>query len=149
MKVILLKNVRKLGKKDEVMEVSDGYARNYLIKNHLAIQYTSGSSKVLEQQQEVRQEQEDELKEQAEQVKAQLAKTPVEFMLAAGKEGQVFGSVSSKNIVAALQKKGIQVDKRKVLLDTPISSLGTTRVKVDLYRNQVIGEIVVKVRQKG
>ena len=148
MKVILLKDVRKLGKKDEVMEVSDGYARNYLIKNHLAIQYTSGSSKVLEQQQEVRQEQEDELKEQAEQVKAQLAKTPVEFMLAAGKEGQVFGSVSSK-IVAALQKKGIQVDKRKVLLDTPISSLGTTRVKVDLYRNQVIGEIVVKVRQKG
>ena len=136
MKVILLKDVRKLGKKDEVMEVSDGYARNYLIK-------------VLEQQQEVRQEQEDELKEQAEQVKAQLAKTPVEFMLAAGKEGQVFGSVSSKNIVAALQKKGIQVDKRKVLLDTPISSLGTTRVKVDLYRNQVIGEIVVKVRQKG
>lgn len=115
----------------------------------MAIQYTSGSSKVLEQQQEVRQEQEDELKEQSEQVKAQLLKTPVEFMLAAGKEGQVFGSVSSKNIVAALQKKGIQVDKRKVLLDTPISSLGTTRVKVDLYRNQVIGEIVVKVRQKG
>ncbi len=149
MKVILLKDVRKLGKKDEVKEVSDGYARNYLIKNGLAVQYTAGSSKVLEKQQEARQEHENELKAEAEKIKEKLQNTPVEFALSAGKEGQVFGSVSSKNIVAALQKKGIQVDKRKILLESPISSLGTTRVKVDLYRNQVIGEIVVKVRQKG
>ena len=148
MKVILLKDVRKLGKKDEVKEVSDGYARNYLIKNGLAVQYTAGSSKVLEKQQEARQEHENELKAEAEKIKETLQNTPIEFALSA-KEGQVFGSVSSKNIVAALQKKGIQVDKRKILLESPISSLGTTRVKVDLYRNQVIGEIVVKVRQKG
>jgi large subunit ribosomal protein L9 len=149
MKVILLKDVRKLGKKDDVKEVSDGYARNYLIKNGLAVQYTSGSSKVLEKQKEIRKEHEDELKAEAEKVKEKLQNTPVEFMLATGKEGQVFGSVSSKNIVASLQKKGIQVDKRKIMMEAPISSLGTTRVKVDLYRNQVIGEIIVKVRQKG
>lgn len=149
MKVILLKDVRKLGKKDEVKEVSDGYARNYLIKNGLAVQYTAGSSKVLEKQQEARAEHENELKKEAEKIKETLQNTPVEFSLSAGKEGHVFGSVSTKNIVAALQKKGIQVDKRKILLESPISSLGTTRVKVDLYRNQVIGEIIVKVRQKG
>lgn len=149
MKIILLKDVRKVGKKDEIKEVSDGYARNYLIKNGLAVQYTAGSSKVLEKQLEERSEHEHELKVEAEKIKEQLADTPVEFLLNAGKEGQVFGSVSTKNIAAALQKKGIHVDKRKMLLESPITSLGTTRVKVDLYRNQVIGEIVVKVRQKG
>lgn len=148
MKVILLKDVRKLGKKDEVKEVSDGYARNYLIKKGIAVQYTKGSKKKLEAQMEQRQEHEEELKQEAEKTKALLAKTPIEFYLNAGKEGQVFGSVSSKNIVTALQKKNIQIDKRKIVLDAPISSLGMTRVKVDLYRNQVIGEIIVRVRQK-
>ena len=149
MKVILLKDIRKLGKKDEIKEVSDGYARNYLIKNGYAVAYTKGSKKVLDKQMEVLKEEEAELKKQAEAIKEQLENTPIEFLLNAGANGQVFGSVSTKNIVAALQKKGIQIDKHKILLDAPISSLGTTRVKVDLYRNQVIGEIVVKVRQKG
>lgn len=149
MKVILLKDIRKLGKKDDVKEVSDGYARNYLIKNGWAVAYTKGSKKVLDQQLEVRQEEEAELKKEAEALKVQLENTPIEFSLAAGANGQVFGSVSSKNIVAALQKKGIQIEKRKIDLASPIASLGTTRVPVDLYRNQVIGEIIVKVLQKA
>lgn len=149
MKVILLKDVKNVGKKDEVKEVSDGYARNFLIKNKMAIAYTKGSQKVLGQQLEERQKQEDELKAQAQVVKEKLQETPVEFSLSAGKEGQVFGSVSSKQIAEALNQKGIKVDKRKIQLDQSISSLGTTRVKVDLYRGQVIGEIIVKVHPKG
>ena len=77
-----------------------------------------------------------------------MAKTPIEFHLKTGKEGQAFGSVSSKNIVQALNQKGIAVNKQKIRLEQPITSLGTTRVKVDLYKNQVIGEIVVRVREK-
>lgn len=149
MKVILLKDVRKVGKKDEVKDVSDGYARNYLIKNGMAVQYTKGSKKILDEQLKQQQIQADTLKMEAEKTKEILQNTPIEFFLNAGKDGQVFGSVSSKNIVSALQKKQIQIDKRKIMLDAPISSLGTTRVKVDLYRNQVIGEIIVQVRQKG
>ena len=145
---MLLGDVKQVVKKDEVNDVSDGYARNFLIKNNLAIPYTKGSEKVLNSQLAERQKEQDALKAQAEVIKEQLAKTPIEFTLAAGNQGQVFGSVSSKNIVQALQKKGITVNKQKIKLEQPITSLGTTRVSVDLYKNQVIGEIVVRVREK-
>lgn len=148
MKVIMLKDVRNVGKKDEVKEVSDGYGRNYLIKRGLAIAYTEGSKKVLNQQLEQKKEEEAQLKKEAEAVAEKLKETPIEFALKAGKEGQVFGSVSSKQIVEELNKKGIKVDKRKIQMENAISSLGTTKVKVDLYRGQVMGEINVRVRQK-
>ena len=92
---------------------------------------------------------EEDLKKQAEKIAEELKTTPVEFMLNTGKDGQAFGSVSSKQIAEALNKKGIIVDKRKIHMDIPVSSIGTTRVKVDLYKGQVIGEIVVEVRPKG
>lgn len=149
MKVILLKDVKNVGKKDEVKEVSDGYARNFLIKNRMAVAYTKGSEKVLDKQLEERKQQEEALKQEAMKVCELLKETPVEFMLNTGKDGAAFGSVSSKQIHEALLKKGIKVDKRKILMEIPVSSIGTTRVKVDLYKGQVIGEIIVKVRPKG
>ncbi len=149
MKVILLKDVRNVGKKDEVKEVSDGYARNFLIKRGLAIAYTKGSEKVLGEQLAEREKEEAALKAEAQETAKTLETTPLDFTLKAGKEGQVFGSVSTKQIAHALQEKGIKVDKRKIQLDQAIASLGTTRVKVDLYRGQVIGEIVVRVREQG
>lgn len=149
MKIILLKDVKNVGKKDEVKEVSDGYARNFLIKNKMAVAYTKGSVKVLDHQLEEKKLHEEDLKKQAEKIAEELKTTPVEFMLNTGKDGQAFGSVSSKQIAEALNKKGIIVDKRKIHMDIPVSSIGTTRVKVDLYKGQVIGEIVVQVRPKG
>lgn len=149
MKVILLKDVKNVGKKDEVKEVSDGYGRNFLIKNGLAVAYTKGSSAVLNKQMEQKAQEESELKAQAEVVKEQLKNITVDFTLSSGKGGNVFGSISSKQIVAALAQKGIKVDKRKLDMAQSISSLGTTRVKVDLYRGQVIGEVVVRVFEKG
>ncbi|MBB5182404.1 50S ribosomal protein L9 [Catenisphaera adipataccumulans] len=148
MKVILLKDVRNVGKKDEVKEVSDGYARNYLIKRHLAVAYTEGAKKVLNAQLKEREKEEAQKKAEAEETAEKLKNMPLEFSLNAGKDGQVFGSVSSKQIAEALHEKGIAVDKRKIKMEQAISSLGTTKVKVDLYRNQVIGEIIVRVRQK-
>ena len=149
MKVILLKDIRKLGKKDEVVEVSDGYARNFLIKNKSAIAYTKGSAKVLDHQMEERAKQEAQLKKEAEELIEELKNVTLEFKLSAGKNGAVFGSVSSKQIVEALTKKGYKIDKRKLQMDQSISSLGTTRVKVDLYHGQVMGEIVVHVSEKA
>lgn len=148
MKVILLKDVRKLGKKDEIKEVSDGYARNYLIKNGMAIAYTKGSSKVLNRQLEEKQQHEDELKQEAQNTAKFLESIKLEFSLSTGKDGQTFGSVSSKQIAEQLLKKGIKVDRRKIHLENSISSLGTTRVPVDLYRGQVMGEIIVHVSEK-
>ena len=74
---------------------------------------------------------------------------PIQRVLSTGKNGATFGSVSSKQIVEALAKKGIRVDKRKLQLDHSIASLGVTRVPVDLYHGQVIGEIVVHVSEKA
>ena len=149
MKVILLKDIKKVGKKDEDIEVSDGYARNYLIKRKLAVAYTQGSSKVLNEQLAIKEEHEAKLKKEAEEIKKKLDTMKLEFSLSAGKEGQVFGSISTKQIHQALQEKGIEVDKRKIHLDVPVSSLGTTNVKVDLYKGQVMGTIHVHVSQKG
>ena len=147
MKVILLKDIRKLGKKDDVVEVSDGYARNFLFKNKSAIAYTKGSAKVLDKQMEERAEHE--LKKEAEALSETLKGITLEFTLSTGKNGATFGSVSSKQIVEALSKKGIRVDKRKLQLEQSIASLGVTRVPVGLYRGQVIGEIVVHVSEKA
>ena len=134
MKVILLKDIKKVGKKDEVIEVSDGYARNYLIKRNLAIAYTKGSQKVLNEQLAQKAEEEKKLKAEAEVLKAKLEKMKLEFALSTGKEGQVFGSISTKQIHQALMDQGIEVDKRKIHLDAPVASLGTTNVEVDLYK---------------
>ena len=149
MKVILLKDVKNVGKKDDIKEVSDGYARNYLIKNKLAVAYTKGSVKILDAQLEERRLQEEELKRQAEAIAAKLKEMKFEFYLNAGKEGQVFGSISSKQIAEALAKAGINVERRKIMMEQPVASLGFAHVKVDLYRGQVIGDITVLVHGKG
>ena len=82
-----------------------------------------------------------ELKENALKLKEELKNITLEFKVKSGKEGRVFGSVSTKQIVEALSAKGIKVDKRKFIDNAPIASLGTTRVKVELYKD-VIGEVI-------
>ena len=148
MKVILLKDVKNVGKKDEVKEVNDGYARNFLIKNKMAVAFTKGSQKVLNEQLEERAAQEAEKQKEAEHIAELLKTMKLEFQLNTGKNGAVFGTISSKQIVAALAKKNIIVDKRKIMMEDAVASLGTTIVKVDLYRGKVIGEIQVHVSEK-
>jgi large subunit ribosomal protein L9 len=148
MKVILLENVKNVGKKDEVKEVSDGYARNFLIPNKKALAYTPVNKKHLEAQQAAKAADDAAAKAQAEKTAEALKDITLEFTLHAGKNGAVFGSISSKQIAAALAQKGIQVDKRKIDMDQGVSSLGTTRLKADLYKGQVFGEIIVHVSGK-
>lgn len=148
MKVILLEDVKKVGRKDEVVDVSDGYARNFLIKNGKAVAFTKGSSKVLDKQLADKAAREAQLKKEAEALAKQLETMKFEFQLRTGKEGQTFGSISTKQIAEALQEQGIKVDKRKITLDEPITSLGTSIATVDLYRGQVFGKINVHVSAK-
>ena len=133
MRVILLKDVKKQGKKDDIIEVKDGYG-TYLINNKLAVLETKGSSKVLNKQKEEAALEESLLLKECEDIKKKLDKTTLNFKVNTGKNGQVFGQISTKQISDELKKKGFDIDKRKIKLDVPINTLGTTNVKVILHK---------------
>ena len=134
MRVILLKDVKKQGKKDDVIDVKDGYG-TYLINNKLAVLETKGSSKILKKQQEEAALEESLLLKECEDIKRKLEKMTLNFKVNTGKNGQVFGQVSTKQIAEELKKKGFDIDKRKIKLDVPINTLGVTNVKVILHKN--------------
>lgn len=134
MRVILLKDVKKQGKKDDVIEVKDGYG-TYLINNKLAVLETKGSSKILKKQQEEAALEESLLLKECEDIKRKLEKMTLNFNVNTGKNGQVFGQISTKQIAEELRKKGFDIDKRKIKLDVPINTLGVTNVKVILHKN--------------
>ena len=145
MKVILLSDVSKVGKKGEIVEVADGYARNYLITRRLAVQATQKSLEILDEQKVQQKLNEKEMESQARQTVEKLKPILLQFTVKSGKDGRVFGSVSTKQIVQQLQQKyDIHIDKRKILDTAPIQSLGVTQVRVELYRG-VIGTIRVQV----
>lgn len=149
MKVILLSDVKNVGKKDEVVEVADGYARNFLIKRKLAVAQTQGSMQVLGRQQEEARLREEELEKEAQKTKERLEKIVLECQIKTGNGGRSFGLISTKQIAEQLAKEhDIHIDRRKILGHDSISSLGDSDLKVDLYRNKVIGVIHVHVSAK-
>lgn len=146
MKVILKSDVKKVGKKGDIVDVADGYARNFLIARGLAVPSTEKSREILAEQKAIEHEEDMRLKQEAEELAKQLEKMTISFTVKAGKEGKVFGSVSTKQIVEALQKQGIKIDKRKILDTEPITNLGVTKVKVELYKG-VIGTVNVQLKE--
>jgi len=148
MKVIFLQDVKGKGKKGEVKNVSDGYARNYLLKYNYAKEATGGNLKELEAKKKKQEKLAQQEKEEAEKLKEKLAETTVEIKAKAGDAGRLFGSITSKNIAEELEKShGHKIDKRKIELDTPIRALGYTNVPVKLYHD-VMGTIRVHVSEK-
>ena len=143
MKVILLNDVKKVGKKGEVKEVADGYARNFLIARGLAVVASAGANKVLEKQNEEKARQDELNKEEALKTKEKLETLELDFKVKAN-NGRVSGSVSTKEICEELKKKGIEIDKRHIIDNAPITTLGFSHVKVELYKG-VIGTIRVKL----
>ena len=143
MRVILLSDVPKVGKKGEIKDVADGYARNFLIARSLAVMESSGSKKILEKQKEDEAKLDAQKRKEAEELKKVLATKTLEFKVKA-KEGKVSGSVSTKQIEEELKKQGIVIDKRKIKDNEPLNSLGTYDIKVELYKD-IIGTIKVKL----
>ena len=133
MKVIFLKDLRGQGKKDEIKEVKDGYAENFLIKNGYAIKYTQKSGEILNKQIEKRSEDEKILIKKCEEIKKQLENIEIKFKVKTGKDDKVFGNISSKQISEELSKNGFNIDKKKIIIKDQINTLGITNVQVFLH----------------
>ena len=146
MKVIFVKDLKGQGKRGEIKEVKDGYAENYLIKNGYAKKLTEQNyNQYLETRKE---EKENDLKlgKEAEKLKEVLSTKELVFKVKTGAQDKVFGSISTKQIKEELEKEKITIDKKQILLDEGLSSLGYHDVKIELYKD-VIGVVKVKLEK--
>jgi len=146
MKVILLQDVKKQGKKDQIIDVSDGYANNFLIKNGLAVKATETSKKKLKQELDIRKQEEDANIEECKKIAEQLSKMEIVIKVKTGEQDKVFGTISSKQICEELKKKDINIDKKKIKLDHPIDTLGQHLVKIELHK-KVEGEVKITLKK--
>lgn len=148
MKVVLLQDVKKVGKKGDIVKVSDGYGQNFLIKNKLAVKETAIAKKIVDEQKEQEKLQDIENKNKALKLKEVIEGLTLEFVLKSGKDGKTFGSVSTKMVVDQLRDQyDIKVDKRKFIDARPIGALGYTNLKVELYKG-VIATVKVHLIEK-
>lgn len=134
MKVILLEDVRKVGKKDQILEVSDGYANNYLIKNKLAVPYTKRSKEVLDIQIDKKEKEEQTKIAQYNEIKKELENKTFTFKVKTGAMDKVFGKISTKQIAEELKKSGFSIDKRCILLEHDLDVLGIHEVDIVLHK---------------
>ena len=134
MKVIMLEDVRKVGKKDEILEVSDGYANNYLIKNKLAVPYTKRSKEQLDRELDAKQKKEDEKVAEYQEIQKQLENKIINFKVKTGVQDKVFGKISTKQIADELLKLGYKIDKKCIKLDYDLTSLGVSEVEIVLHK---------------
>ncbi len=147
MKVILLEDVKKLGKKGEVIEVSDGYARNYVLPKKLGVEASGKNMNDLKLQKANKEKVEKENLEAAKLMAEQMEKDQVVVSIKSGEGGRTFGSVSSKEIAQSYKEQcGKEIDKKKIVLPEPIKSLGVYEVSVKLHPN-VTGKLKVKVTE--
>lgn len=147
MKVIFLQDVKGQGKKGEVKEVSEGYARNFLLPKGLVQIATTGAAKTLEQMNAAADKKKEREKQEAQALAAKLSEMTVVIKAKAGEGGRLFGAITSKQIAEALEKQKIVIDKRKIELDEPIRTLGVTKVPLKLYP-EVKGTLSVQVSEE-
>ena len=147
MKVILKKDVKKLGSKGDVVKVSDGYARNFLIPKGLVEEATEGNINQLKHKEKVKKKKEAEKISEAEEMAAELEKEKFVISVKAGENGRLFGSVTTKDIADAVNKTGYKIDKRKIDLDEHIKSLGVHNIKVKVYKD-VEANLKIQVVEK-
>ena len=148
MEVILRDHVEKLGKRGEIVKVSDGYARNYLLPRKLALPATEGNRKHVERERKIMETREAEEKSQAEAVATRLSTVDITIARRVGETEQLYGSVTAADIADFLKSKGFEIDRRKLILPEPIKSIGEHDVPLKLHR-EVTVPLKVKVVKEG
>ncbi|MBE5776245.1 MAG: 50S ribosomal protein L9 [Clostridiales bacterium] len=134
MKVILLTDVKGMGKKDEIHNVSDGYARNFLFPKKLAVEATPGAAKEIERKRAAERQREMERRQEADKKAASLRGKVISIVAKGGSQGRLYGSVTGAEVAAALEKQhNVTVDKRKIDLSETIRSVGEYEAVIKLY----------------
>jgi large subunit ribosomal protein L9 len=148
MEVILRDHVEKLGKRGEIVKVSDGYARNYLLPRKLALPATEGNRKHVERERKIMETREAEEKSQAEAIASRLSTVDITIARRVGETEQLYGSVTASDIAEFLKTKGFEIDRRKLILPEPIKTIGEHDVPLKLHR-EVTAPLKVKVVKEG
>ncbi len=148
MKVILTSDVAKIGKSGELKDVADGYARNYLIPQKLAVPAAGGAYRAWQHDIANREEKRQRERGEAEIAANRIGSTTLTMGVKVGEGGKLYGSITTQDIADALGRRGITVDKHKVDLDQPLKSLGTYKVAVKVYAGMT-PEVTVVVEPKG
>jgi len=144
MEIILLKDVDKLGTRGQIVKVADGYGRNYLLPQKIAVVANAQSKKWVDQQRVRFLKEEAKEKADAEQLAQLMSSVVVSFTRKAGEQGTLFGSVTSMDVAEGLAAQGYKIDKRKIQLDNPLKILGEHDVHLKLHRD-VTATIKVKI----
>ena len=134
MKVVVLQDVKAQGKKDQVVEVSDGYARNFLFPKKLAVPADAKVINDIKNKQSSAKHKEEVERENARALAKKLSETTIKLTAEAGSDGRFYGAITSKDIAEALTAQaGVEADKRKILLDAPIKAFGTYKIELKIY----------------
>lgn len=147
MKVLLLKDVPRLGKQGEIKEVSDGYARNYLIPRGLAEEAKEGVLRSVEERLQQLKRKEERLRKEVEEAIEKLKNERLVIPVAMGKDGKLFGSIGNKDIANLLSERGLKIDKKDIELEAPLKHIGVFEVPIRMptgHRVEITVELVPK-----
>ena len=144
MEVILREDIDKLGTRGQLVKVAPGYARNFLLPNKMAVAATESNKKIVEQERQAHLRREAKVEGEAKDLGQMLGKVSITISQKAGENDQLFGSVTSKDIAEALENQGYTIERRKIVLEEPIKTLGEFKVPVRLHR-EVTAEVTVHV----
>lgn len=148
MKVILKQDVKGLGKKEDLVNVSDGYARNFLFPRGLAAEASASNINIMNTKKEAEKSKKDRELAHARELAAKLRETVVVIRTKSGENGKLFGSITSKDISDKLKNDfNLDIDKKKIVLPEPIKSIGTSEIEVKLYP-EVSGKLTVKIEHE-
>jgi large subunit ribosomal protein L9 len=139
MKVILRDDIEKLGTAGNIVNVADGYARNFLFPRNLAVPATKGNTRSIEEIKKQKQFRENKRRREAEKLKDKLEKLSLTAEVQTGEEDKVFGSITAANIATLIEKQGIEIDKRKIHLDEPLKALGVYTIEIKLASDVTAG----------